>query len=242
MLSVVYSRTYCGRWYARGSAQLQNCKKEIRAKALKNKGYGLDVCASFPSLLSGLTTEVVRRRGATCSVDEIRAMVRDTKAWRAEVAKQLGVTAARVKKGVNALMFGKSSSNWKRSEGIPDHVRSPLLSRLEREIKEARVLIVDDEVKHGRATYGDKPTKTLSRAVEKVEEELMAMLISSLRRGGWETTSLIHDEVTIRDSFRFSNTNDEMQSLTATTNLSLRNFEDSRGWPPGSLRIEIQKL
>ena len=139
-------------------------------------------------------------------------------------------------------MFGKSSSNWKRSEGIPDHVRSPLLSRLEREIKEARVLIVDDEVKHGRATYGDKPTRTLSRAVEKVEEELMAMLISSLRRGGWETTSLIHDEVTIRDSFRFSNTNDEMQSLTATTNLSLRNFEDSRGWPPGSLRIEIQKL
>ena len=68
ILSVVYSRNYDGRWYARGSAQLQNCKKEIRAKALKGKGYGLDVCASYPSLMAGLTTEVVKKRGATCSL------------------------------------------------------------------------------------------------------------------------------------------------------------------------------
>ena len=169
-------------------------------------------------------------------------MTRDTKAWRAEVAKQLGISAAKVKKGVNAIMFGKSSKNWKRSEGIPDNIRSASLSRLEKEIKGARVLIVEDEVKNGRATYGDKSTKTLSRAVEKVEEELMSLLISFLKGQGWATTSLIHDEITIQESIRFSNSNDELQTLTTSANLGLRNFEDSRGWPPGSLRIEIQKL
>ena len=92
-LSVIYSRRYAGRWYARGSAQLQNCKKEIRARALKGKGFGLDICASYPSILAGLTTEVVKKRGATCNMDETRAMARDTKAWRAEVAKHLGSRA-----------------------------------------------------------------------------------------------------------------------------------------------------
>ena len=37
-LTVIYSRRYAGRWYARGVAQLQNCRKEIRARALKRKG------------------------------------------------------------------------------------------------------------------------------------------------------------------------------------------------------------
>ena len=46
MLTVVYSRRYAGRWYARGVAQLQNRRKEIRARALKQKGVGLDVCVS----------------------------------------------------------------------------------------------------------------------------------------------------------------------------------------------------
>ena len=45
-LTVIYSRRYAGRWYARGAAQLQNCRKEIRARALKQKGVGLDVCVS----------------------------------------------------------------------------------------------------------------------------------------------------------------------------------------------------
>ena len=68
------------------------------------------------------------------------------------------------------------------------------------------------------------------------------MLISYLKGYGWDTTSLIHDEITIQESIRFTNPNDEFQTLTTTANLGLRNFEDSRGWPPGSLRVEIQKL
>ena len=93
----------------------------------------------------------------------------------------------------------------------------------------------------GKKPKKRKSTKTLSRAVEKVEDELMALLISYLKGYEWDTTSLIHDEIKIQESIRFTNPNDELQTLTTTATLGLRNFEDSRGWPPGSLRVEMQK-
>ena len=172
-------------------------------------------------------------------MDETRAMARDTKAWRAEVAKHLGSRAHNVKKGVSALMFGMNSNTWRRRNGIADNARSPLLDRLEKEIKAARVLITDDEVKEGRAKYTDKPTRILSRAVERVEVELMTKLRLFLQEQGWETTSLIHDEITIQRSAKFSNHNEELQSLTRNVKLSLRDFESTHGWPPGSLQMDI---
>ena len=100
-------------------------------------------------------------------LDETREMTRNTKPWRAAVAKQLGVTIPVVKKGVQALLFGMNSKKWRRGQGIPDNIRSPSFDRLEKEIKEARMLITDDEIKAGRASPGDKPAKILSRTVEK---------------------------------------------------------------------------
>ena len=97
------------------------------------------------------------------------------------------------KKGVNDLLFGKKLLTWKRSEGIPDSTRSASFERLEHEIKAARVLITDDEVRAGKAKSSDKSTRILSRAVERVEEELMSSLSSFLKGRGWDTSSLIHD-------------------------------------------------
>ena len=85
-------------------------------------------------------------------LDETREMTRDTKSWRAAVAEQLGVTLPIVERGVQALMFGMNSKKWRRCQGIPDNIRSPSLERLEKEIKAARVLITDDEIKAGRAS------------------------------------------------------------------------------------------
>ena len=119
----------------------------------------------------------------------------------------------------------------KRSEGIPDSTRSTSLERLEHEIKAARVLITDDEVRAGKAKSSDKSTRILSRAVERVEEELMSSLSSFLKGRGWEKYSLIHGEIIIQRSTNFLNQNDELQSLTNNAKLSLRNFEDFRGWP-----------
>ena len=175
-------------------------------------------------------------------LDETREMTRDTKSWRAAVAKQLGVTIPIVNKGVQALMFGMNSKKWRRCQGIPDNIRSPSLDRLEREIKEARVLITDDEIKAGRASPGDKPTKILSRTVERVGEEIIAALSSHLKEQSWVTSSLIHDELVVRHSNRFLSSNEELQSLCHNSKLGFRAFVDSRGWSPGSLRVDIQRL
>ena len=117
-------------------------------------------------------------------LDETREMTRDTRSWRAAVTKQLGLTVPIVKKSAQALLFGMNSKKWRRCQGIPDNTRSPPLGRLEREIKEARVLITDDEIKAGRASPVDKPTKILSRAVERVEEDSIAVLNSHLKEQG----------------------------------------------------------
>ena len=104
------------------------------------------------------------------------------------------------------------------------------------------MLIVDDEIKAGRANPGDKPARILSRTVERVEEEIIAGLISHLKEQGWVTSSLIHDEIVVQHSNRFLSPNEELQSLCHNSKLGFRAFEDSRGWPPGSLRVDIQRL
>ena len=104
------------------------------------------------------------------------------------------------------------------------------------------MLITDEEIKASRASPGGKPTKILSRTVERVEEEIIAVLSSHLKGQGWVTSSFIHDEIVIRHSNRFMSPNEELQSLCHNSKLGFRAFEDSRGWPPGSLRVDVQRL
>ena len=58
------------------------------------------------------------------------------------------------------------------------------LDRFKKEIKAARLLITDDEIKTGKAKSDDKSTRIVSRAVEKVEEELMSELYLSTQGAG----------------------------------------------------------
>ena len=39
-----------GRWYATARAQLQSCKREIRAAALRGMGWEIDLRASYPMI------------------------------------------------------------------------------------------------------------------------------------------------------------------------------------------------
>ena len=70
----------------------------------------------------------------------------------------------------------------------------------------------------------------------------MCELSAHLNEQGWETTTLIHDEIVIRKSNRFADLNEELAQLNHMTKLSLRNSENRRGWPPGTLQIDIQRL
>ena len=141
---MTYRRLLEGRWYARGVAQLQNCKKQkqqIRNLALRRKGIGIDLRASYPSILAGLISENGRERGTTFEMKETYRMLRNLKSWRADVARELSVNSARVKKGVNTIIFGMKSTKWRRIEHISDDLRSPTLHRFEKQVQRARVLI-----------------------------------------------------------------------------------------------------
>ena len=95
-----------GRWYAKGRAQLQSCKKHIRELALKRKGFGLDLRASFPAIVTGLVSEIVKKRGAHIDMTETQKMIRDLKSWRRKSASELVVDISIVKRGVSAILFG----------------------------------------------------------------------------------------------------------------------------------------
>ena len=123
---MTYRRLLEGRWYPRGVAQLQNSKKEIRNLALRGKGIGIDLRASFPSILAGLISENVRERGTTFEMKETHRMLRDLKSWNADVARELSINSARVKEGVNAIAIQRN--------------------RFEKEVQKARVLIAEEKL------------------------------------------------------------------------------------------------
>ena len=201
-LPVVYRRTRLGRWHATG-AQLQSCKKEIRMIALKNQGIGIDLRTSYPAIMAGLIEEISRKTATKFEMIQVRQMIRDAKKWRIETAEELETSIANVKRAVNALLFGMDLKNWRRKQGIKENIRSPKLENLEREIKEARTIIVREEIREGRSQREGKATTTLSRAVERTEAEIMKQLSDQLSREDWETTTLIHDEIIIDRSGRY---------------------------------------
>ena len=77
----------------------------IRDRALKRKGIGLDLRASFPAIVTGLVSEIVKERGAHIDMIETQKMIRDLKGWRRKAALELDVSIRIVKKGINAILF-----------------------------------------------------------------------------------------------------------------------------------------
>ena len=83
-----------GRWYARGVAQLQNYKEQIRNLAPKGMGIGIDLRLSYPSFLAGLIAENVTKRWTTFSINETNKMIRKSESLRSEVARELSIKSA----------------------------------------------------------------------------------------------------------------------------------------------------
>ena len=67
----------------------------------------------------------------------------------------------------------------------------------------------------------------------------MASLSRTMCKRGWTTTTLIHDEIVIRPSIRFDSKYSELQELNRETELALRNYEERKGRPPGTLGANI---
>ena len=124
-------------------------------------------------------------------------------------ARKLGVEVATVKRAVNALLFGMSLERWRQSQGIRSGGGLEALSRLEKEVVHARSLVVRRERKEGTVREGEKETTVLSRAVEREETKIMKNLITKLQEKGWETTTLIHDEVILEPKYHVERREEE---------------------------------
>ena len=172
VLTVDYRSYDKGRWYAKGRAQLQSCKKHIRELALKRKLFGLDLRASFPAIVMGLVSEIVKERSAHIDMSETQKMIRDLRSWRRKAASELGVDIRIVERRVSAILFGMRLQKWKHLKSISNEKRSVSVEKVERDVAKARNLTVDSELRNGKASRKEKEARVLSRAAERTEREL----------------------------------------------------------------------
>ena len=97
-------------------------------------------------------------------------------------------------------------------------------------------------IRNGAASAATKDTRTLSRAVERIENEITNSLSSHRASKSWATTTLIQDELILSHSARFQSNSEEIISLQLEGNYVLRKLENLRGWPPGMLATKMSSL
>ena len=202
-------------------------------------GFGIDLRASFPAIVTGLVAELVRERSARADMTETCRMIRDLKDWRRKAAQELDVSVQVAKRGVSAMLFGMRHEKWKQRQGISNAKRSLSMEKIEREVIRARGLIVDHEIKKGTASRKEKETGVLSRSVERVEREIVDTLEAHLTRKGWTISTLIHDEIIIQRPRNDKCQSDSVEALVRESKLVLRSFEEARGWAPGTLDAKL---
>ena len=124
----------------------------MRELALKRKGFGLDLRASFPAIVTGFVSEIVKERGGHIDMTETQKMIRDLRSWRRKAPSELDVDIPIVKRGVSAILFGMRLQKWKHLKNISNEKRSLSMEKVDREVAKARSLIVDSELRNGKAS------------------------------------------------------------------------------------------
>ena len=170
---------------------------------------------------------------------ETQKMIRDLRSWRRKAASKLDVDIPIVKRGVSAILFGMRLQKWKHLKNISNEKRSLSMEKVDREVAKARSLIVDSELKNGKASRKEKEARVLSRAAERTERELIDNLDANLTLKGWSISTLIHDEIIIQHRGDSRIHHDLVAALTRDAKLVVRNFENARGWAPGTLDINF---
>ena len=242
-LPVVYRRKEeRGRWYAKGMAQLQSCQKTIREVALSGQGYSADIEVSFPTIVIAISDTIKEETGREVDLEEMRQMVKNKKKWREEAAKELKTNIGKVKKAVNAMLFGMELKKWKRVNGVREENRSAKLEKFEKEVKKIRFEIVRRERDKGRYGYEIKDTTILSKQVEEVEQQIIEHVIGRLEKEKWMVTTLIHDEIIIEPNNICEDPGEELKDIRKIIMQGLRDFEHEKKWENNLIKMEVAKM
>ena len=118
--------------------------------------------------------------------------------------------------------------------------RGPLRSKRSNE-KLQRREVSSSIVSSGTARHPEKEeeARVLSRAAERTERELTENLETDLTLKGWSISTLIHDEIIIQRPVDEKIHHDSVDALSRDAKLALRNFENTKGWAPGTLDVNV---
>ena len=229
-----------GRWYATGRAQLQSCKREVRNAALKGLAWGIDLRASFPMIVLGLMKDMARRGEAAAQTGAVEAYVHETDEVRRQVAQSYRTSVAAAKKCLNSVMFGGSISKWKRVWKVESNAKSEVAEAFEKEMRRARILIAEQELKRNGAREERSDKTRTHEAVSREEERIMLKIQRAVSELGWETGTLIHDEIIVQKKDEQDST--EQQKLERAVEKALFEEMEERGWARGSARAKVTKM
>ena len=145
------------------------------------------------------------------------------------------------KKCFNSLMFGGSITRWKRVWKVAKEAQSPIAEAFEREMRRARVLIADQELKRLGARAKKSNATLMSEAVSREREtKIMLKMKQETARQAWEAGTLIHDATTLQRK-SIQNTPEEREFDWAVE-AALSGAIVERGWPLGSARAKIAEM
>ena len=137
-------------------------------------------------------------------------------------------------------MFGGSVAQWKRKFKVECGAKSELAEAFEKEMRRARILIAEQEIKRSGAR-GKKSDKTwMSEAVSREEERIMLKMQQETAKQGWETGTLIHDAIIVQRK-SIQNTA-EKGELERAVEAALSGAMVERGWAVGSARAKVTKM
>ena len=107
-------------------------------------------------------------------------------------------------------------------------------------VRRARILIAEEEIKRSGARE-KRSDKTLTHeAVSREEERLMLKIQRALSELGWETGTLIHDEIIVQRKDEQDPT--EQRKVEQAVETALFEAMEERGWTRGSARAKVTQL
>ena len=166
--------------------------------------------------------------------------MRETEQVRRQVAEEYRTSVTAAKKLFNSVMFGGSISKWKRDWKVESSAKSEVAEAFEKEMRRARILIAEQELKRS-GTREKRSDKTLTHeAVSREEEKLMLKIQQALSKLGWETGTLIHDEIIVQRKDEQDPT--EQRKVEQAVEAALFEAMEERGWARGSARAKVTQM
>ena len=202
--------------------------------------WEVDLRASFPMIVMGLMQSMARKGERRGRVEAIEAYVRRTDEVRRQVAQDYRTGVKEAKKLFNMVMFGGSISKWKQSHKVESSWKSETAEEFEKEMKMARVLIAEQELKREKARGRKSDRTLLSEAVGREEEAIMLKIQRAVSELGWETGTLIHDEIIVQRKDEQDST--EQRKVEQAVEAALFEAMEERGWARRSARAKVTQM